>query len=99
MNNFDKVLSMVRNEDEAISAWNKIPASKKGYNPSVNKIISLICEQITSETIRKYDEKYLTPYEFNKKYSNPRLIEHYVIPYEKGSHLSITTDAEKLLID
>ena len=61
MNNFDKVLSMVRNEDEAISAWNKIPASKKGYNPSVNKIISLICEQITSETIRKYDEKYLTP--------------------------------------
>ena len=65
-----------------------------GYKPSVGKIISLICEQITSETIRKYDEKYLTPYEFNKKYSNPRLIEHYVIPYEKGSHLSITTDAE-----
>ena len=97
MNNFDKVLSMVRNEDEAISAWNKIPASKKGYNPSVNKIISLICEQITSETIRKYDEKYLTPCEFNKKYSNPRLVEHYVIPYEKGSHLPITTDAEKII--
>ena len=66
MSNFDKVLSMVRNEDEAISAWNKIPASKKGYNPSVNKIISLICEQITSETIRKYDEKYLTPCELDQ---------------------------------
>ena len=73
MNNFDKVLSMVRNEDEAISAWNKIPASKKGYNPSVNKIISLICEQITSETIRKYDEKYnLNPNEFNKLYNSTK---------------------------
>ena len=61
MNNFDKVLSIVRDEDKAISAWNKIPASKKGYNPSVNKIISFICEQITSEAIHKYDEKYLAP--------------------------------------
>ena len=98
MNNFDKVLSMVRNEDEAISAWNKIPASKKGYNPSVNKIISLICEQITSETIRKYDEKYLTPYEFNKLYNSTTLVkEAIVIPYEKGDGYKITTDAKKVI--
>ena len=96
MNNFDKVLSMVRNEDEAISAWNKISTSKKGYNPSVNKIISLIREQITSETIRKYDEKYLTPYEFNKLYNSTTLVkEAIVIPYENGDGYKITTDAQK----
>ena len=97
MTNFDKVLSIVREEDKAISAWNKIPASKKGYNPSVNKIISLICEQITSEAIHKYDEKYLAPYEFNIRYNSLQLKEGFVIPYEKGNNYKITTDAKTII--